>query len=47
MLVMFVIAVGVVVLALLGYIGWLLALPALGLVVAVFIGYNMRTRGPT
>ena len=41
------IALAVVVLAVLGYVGWLIALPALGLLVAVLLGYMMRTRGPS
>jgi hypothetical protein len=42
---LFVISVVVVVLTVLGYIPWLVALPAIGIVVAVLLGYSMRRRG--
>ena len=41
----FVVAAIVVVLALLGYVPVLLALPAIGLVIAVMIGFAMRRTG--
>jgi hypothetical protein len=47
MVLIFVLAAVVVVLTLLGYIPLLLALPAIGVVVAVLIGYQMRrSSGP-
>lgn len=46
LLVMLLISAAVVVLAALGYISWIFALPALGLVVAVALGYAMRRSGP-
>ena len=42
----FVIAVVVVVLTLLGHIPVLFALPAIGIVIAVLLGYQMRRSGP-
>ena len=44
--VLFVIAAAIALLAILGYVSWLLALPAIGLVVAVLIGYASRGPGP-
>ena len=47
MVLTFVVAAIVVALMLLGYIPMLLGLPAIGIVVAVLIGYSMRQRsGP-
>lgn len=42
---LFVISVVVVVLTVLGYISPLVALPAIGIAVAVLLGYAMRRRG--
>jgi hypothetical protein len=43
--VLFIVAAAVVVLALLGTISLLLALPAIGIVIAVLIGFSMRRKG--
>ena len=47
MVLIFVVAAIVVALTVLGYIPLLWALPAIGVVVAVFIGYQMRRRSGT
>jgi hypothetical protein len=44
-IVVFLIAAVVFVLTLLGYVPWLIALPAIGIVIAVFIGFAMRRTG--